>query len=208
VRRTLARSGLEPAPRRDGQTWREFLNAQAGGMLACDFFCVDTILLRRVYVLFFIELASRRVHVAGVIRNPNGAWVTQQARNLAMRGVLEPFSLLIRDRDSKFVGAFDTVLASEGIRTILTPLRTPIANAYAERFVRTIRCECLDWILIRNERHLAHVVHDYVPHYNRERPHRGLGLKPPDTRPRLIAGPVKRLDRLRGLIHHHERAAA
>ena len=208
VRRTLARSGLEPAPRRDGPTWREFLRAQAGGVLACDFFCVDTILLRRVYVLFFIEVATRRVHLAGVTRNPNGSWVTQQARNLAMSGQLERFSLLIRDRDSKFTDAFDTVFASEGIRTILTPVRTPVANAYAERFVRTIRRECLDWILIRNEHHLAHVVREYLEHYNRERPHRALGLRPPDPPPQLAAGPIQRLDRLGGLIHHYERTAA
>jgi transposase InsO family protein len=208
VRRTLARSGFTPAPRRDGPTWREFLHAQVGGVLACDFFCVDTILLRRVYVLFFIELTTRRIHVAGVTRSPHGAWVTQQARNLAISGVLEPFSLLIRDRDAKFTGAFDNVLASEGIRTILTPVRTPIANAYAERFVRTIRHECLDWTLIRSEHHLAHVIHEYVAHYNRERPHRGLGLKPPDPPSQLVAGPIERRDRLGGLIHHYERTAA
>jgi transposase len=114
VRRTLARGGLASAPRRDGPSWREFLRAQAVGVLACDFFCVDTILLRRVYVLFFIEVATRRVHLAGVTRNPNGSWVTQQARNLAMSGQLTRFSLLIRDRDAKFTDAFDTVFASEG----------------------------------------------------------------------------------------------
>jgi putative transposase len=208
VRRTLARSGLEPAPRRDGPTWREFLRAQTDGVLACDFFCVDTILLRRVYVLFFIELSTRRVHLAGVTRNPNGAWVTQQARNLATDDLLERFSLLIRDRDSKFTNAFDTVFASEGIRTILIPVRTPVANAFAERFVRTIRCECLDWILIRNERHLAHVVREYLAHYNRERPHRGLGLQPPDPPLQVGEGPIQRLDRLGGLVHHYERTAA
>jgi transposase InsO family protein len=208
VRRTLARSGLEPAPRRDGPTWREFIRAQASGVLACDFFCVDTILLRRVYVLFFIEIATRRVHLAGVTSNPNGSWVTQQARNLAMSGQLTGFSLLIRDRDSKFTAPFDAVFASEGIRTILTPVRTPVANAYAERFVRTIRRECLDWILIRNERHLAHLVREYLEHYNRERPHRGLRLRPPDPPPQLGTGPIQRLDRLGGLIHHYERTAA
>jgi putative transposase len=208
VRRTLARSGLTPAPRRDGPTWREFLHAQAGGVLACDFFCVDTVLLRRVYVLFFIELTTRRIHVAGVTRSPHGAWVTTAGAEPAISGVIEPFSLLIRDRDAKFTGAFDTVLASEGIRTILTPVRTPVANAYAERFVRTIRYECLDWILIRSEHHLAHVIHEYVARYNRERPHRALGLKPPDSPPQFVAGPIERRDRLGGLIHHYERTAA
>jgi transposase InsO family protein len=210
VRRTLARVGLRPAPRRCGPTWREFLRAQAGGMLACDFFCVDTIRLPRVYVLFFIELSTRRVHLAGVNRSPNGSWVAQQARNLAMSGQLERFTALIRDRDSKFTDAFDSVFASEGIRTILTPVRTPVANAYAERFVRTIRRECLDWILIRNERHLARIVAEYLEHYNRERPHRALGLRPPDLPPpqEVGASPIQRRDRLGGLIHHYERTAA
>ncbi len=148
------------------------------------------------------------MHVAGVTRNPHGAWVTQQARNLAIGGVLEPFALLVRDRDSKFTRAFDTVFASEGIRTILTPIRTPVANAYAERFVRTIRRECLDWILIQNEHHLTRVVSEYLDHYNQERPHRGLGLKPPDPPPRLADGAIERHDRFGGLIHHYERTAA
>jgi transposase InsO family protein len=208
VRRTLARVGLRPAPRRDGPSWREFLRAQAGGVLAYDFFCVDTIRLRRVYVLFFIELSTRRVHLAGATRNPNGSCVAQQARNLAISGRLARFSLLIRDRDSNFTDAFDTVFASEGIRTIQTPVRTPVANAYAERFVRTIRRECLDWILILSERHLAHVVREYLAHYNRERPHRALELQAPDPRQHLGADPIQRLDRLGGLIHHYERTAA
>ena len=157
---------------------------------------------------FFIELNTRRVHLAGVTRSPHGAWVTQQARNLAISGVLEPFSLLVRDRDSKFTRAFDTVFASEEIRTILTPIRTPVANAYAERFVRTIRRECLDWILIRNEHHLTRVVGEYLAHYNHERPHRGLDLEPPDPPPRLTFGTIERRDRLGGLIHHYERTAA
>ncbi len=128
VRRVLLRAGMTPAPRRGGPTWREFLDAQADGILACDFFCVDTILLRRVYVLFFIEIQTRRVHLAGVTRSPNGAWVTQQARNLAIGGVLERCSFLIRDRDTKFTRAFDTVCQSEGMRVIRTPLRTPVAT--------------------------------------------------------------------------------
>ncbi len=204
VRRVLLRAGMTPAPRRDGPTWREFLHAQADGILACDFSCVDTILLRRVYVLFFIEISTRRVHLAGVTRSPHGSWVAQQARNLAIGGMLERFSFLIRDRDTKFSRAFDTVCQSEGMRVI----RTPVANAYAERFVRTIRRECLDWILIRSQRHLAHVASEYVEHYNTERPHRGLGLLPPDPPPRPVAGPIERHDRLGGLIHHYERNAA
>jgi putative transposase len=149
VRRVLLCAGLKPAPRRDGPTWREFLHAQAAGILACDFLYVDTILLRRIYVLFFIEIDTRRVHLAGISQHPSGRWVAQQARNLALDATLAPFRFLIRDRDSKFTPAFDTVFASEGIRIIQTPIRTPVANAYAERFVRTIRAECLDWLLIK-----------------------------------------------------------
>jgi putative transposase len=141
-----------------------------------------------VYVLFVIEIATRRVHLAGIARNLNGSWVTQQARNLAISGQLQQHSYLIRDRDSKFADRFDAVFASEGIRTIQTPVRTPVANAYAERFVRTIRRECLDWTLIRNERHLAHVVGEYLEHYSREHPHRALGLRPPDPPTQLGAG--------------------
>ena len=199
---------MNPAPRRDGPTWRQFLRAQADGMLACDFFCVDTIMLRRVYVLFFIEVATRRVHVAGVTRSPHGSWVAQQARNLALAGLLDRFSFLIRDRDSKYTSAFGTVFATEAIRVILTPVRAPTANAYAERFVGTIRRECLDWILIRNEHHLTRVVRDYLEHYNAERPHRGLALQPPDPPPRLVTGRIERRDRLGGLLRHYQRAAA
>jgi putative transposase len=154
VRRILVASRLGPAPRRSGPSWREFLRQQAASMLACDFFTVETISLRRFYVLFFIELESRRVHVAGCPTNPTGAWVTQQARNLSFSGVFERVRFLIHDRDSKFAAAFDEVFRSEGIKVIHTPIRAPQANAYAERFVRTIRAECLDWLLIIGRRHL------------------------------------------------------
>ena len=188
VRRVLIQAGLGPAPRRDGPTWRQFLHQQAAGIIACDFFCVETILLRRIYVLFFIELGTRRVHLAGLTARPTGAWVAQQARNLAMSGVLEPVRFLIRDRDSKYTAAFDTVFTSEGIRVIRTPIRTPVANAYAERFVRTIRNECLDWLLILNQRHLERVLPTYLEHYNHERPHRALDLTPPTPAPRPAIG--------------------
>ena len=117
-------------------------------MLACDFFTVETISLRRFYVLFFIELESRRVHFAGCTANPTGSWVTQPARNLSFAGLLERMRFLIHDRDSKFTASFDEVFGSEGIRVIHTPIRAPQANAYAERFVRTVRTECLDHLLI------------------------------------------------------------
>jgi hypothetical protein len=141
-------------------------------MLACDFFTVETISLRRFYVLFFIELESRRVHLAGCTTNPSGAWVTQQARNLSFTGIFERIRFLILDRDSKFSDTFDEVFRSEGITVIETPIRAPQANAYAERFVRTVRAECLDWLLILGRRHLESVLRIYIAHYNRERPHR------------------------------------
>jgi len=124
--------------------------------------------------LFFIELGSRRVHLAGCTTNPSGAWVTQQARNLSIAGLLERTRFLIHDHDSKFAAAFDEVFRSEGIKVIDTPIRAPQANAYDERFVHTVRAECLDWVLIIGRRHLETVLRIYTAHYNRERPHRGL----------------------------------
>jgi putative transposase len=211
VRRLLLAAGLEPAPRRAGPSWRDFLRQQAASMLACDFFTVETISLRRFYVLFFIELGSRRVHLAGCTTNPSGAWVAQQARNLSFTGLFERMRFLIHDRDSKFTAAFDEVFRSEGIKVIHTPIRAPQANAYAERFVRSIRAECLDWLLILGRRHLERVLRVYTAHYNRERPHRGLALLPPE--PANAAGPptagkIERRDRLGGLIHEYYRAAA
>jgi hypothetical protein len=185
-------------------------------VLAVDFFTVETITLRRLYVLFFIELGSRRVHLAGATATPNGPWMVQQARNLAwtLSERATPLRFLIRDRDSKFTRAFDQVFNSEGIRVIRTPVRAPRANAYAERCVGTIRRESLDWILIRSRRHLEHVLGVYIDHYNSHRPHRGLELRPPRPgRPALhlmtSAHPlaVRRRDRLGGLIHEYARAA-
>jgi putative transposase len=180
-------------------------------MLACDFFTVETLSLRRFYVLFFIELESRRVHLAGCTTSPTGGWVTQQARNLSFTGLFDRMRFLIHDRDSKFAPAFDEVFRSEGITVIHTPIRAPQANAYAERFVRTVRVECLDWLLIIGRRHLESVLRIYTAHYNRERPHRALELQPPEPatvilRPHI--GAIERRDRLGGLIHEYYRAAA
>jgi putative transposase len=211
VRRLLLAAGLPPAPRRSGPSWRDFLRQQAASMLACDFFTVETIALRRYYVLFFIELGSRRVHLAGCTTNPTGAWVTQQARSLSFTGLFDRMHFLIHDRDSKFSAAFDDVFRSEGLNVIHTPIRAPQANAYAERFVRTIRGECLDWLLILGRRHLEHVLRVYTAHYNRERPHRGLALLPPDAANAaspLTTGETKRRDQLGGLIHEYYRTAA
>jgi transposase InsO family protein len=211
VRRLLLANGLGPAPRRSGPSWRQFLRQQAATMLACDFFTVETISLRRFYVLFFIELDSRRVHLAGCTTNPTGAWVTQQARNLSFTGLLDRMRFLVHDRDSKFTAAFDQVFRSEGINVIQTPIRAPQANAYAERFVRTIRAECLDWLLILGRRHLERVLRAYTAHYNRERPHRALTLHPPDRTTairRRNVGTIARRDLLGGLIHEYHQTAA
>jgi putative transposase len=199
-----------PAPRRDGPSWKEFLSEQAAGIVACDFFCVETVRLKTLYVLFFIELSTRRVHLAGVTANPNLAWVTQQARNLAIDDRLNEARFLIRDRDAKYSGPFDEVFRSEGVRVIRTPIRAPMANAFAERFVRTARRECLDHILVLGERHLERVLRDYVRHYNKERPHRGLSLETPEPKPDTGrgGGEIVRVARLGGLINEYRRIAA
>ena len=212
IRTLLRRAGLGPAPRRGGPTWSEFLRAQARGILAFDFFTVETLMLRTLYVLFAIEVGSRRVHILGITRNPDSAWVTQQARNLVVGERLQGVGFLIRDRDSKFSGPFDEVFRTEGVKIIKTPIRAPRANAFAERWVRTIRTECLDWILVLGRRHLERVLQAYAAHYNDARPHRGLELKTPEPRPDPIppharGARVRRHDVLGGLIHEYELAA-
>ena len=146
IRTTLRRHRLDPAPRPASTTWRAFLRQQAAGILACDFFTVDTIWLRRLYVLFFIELDTRRVHLAGVTATPTGGWVIQQARNvlLALEEQGRHVRFLLRDRDAKFCRSFDDVFRAEGAEIVLTPVQVPTANAYAERWVGTVRAECLD----------------------------------------------------------------
>lgn len=211
VRAILRRHGLGPAPRRLSPTWTEFLRAQARGIIATDFFTVETIRLKTLHVLFFIELSTRRVHLAGVTAHPDSAWVTQQARNLFIEG-LGAKRFLIRDHDAKFTASFDEVFASEGAEVIRTPIRAPKANAYAERWVRTIRVECLDWILVLGRRHLEQVLRSYLCHYNRGRPHRGLRCGVPDgPAPPLRPAPpcqVRRRDVLGGLIHEYHGVAA
>jgi transposase InsO family protein len=215
--RTLLRiARLGPAPRRGGPTWAEFLRAQAHGIIACDFVSVETAWLRTVYVLVFIELGSRRIHVSPSTAHPDSAWVTQQARNLAMAldGRSSPVRFLIRDRDAKFCGPFDTVLRAEGMRVIRTPIRAPNANAHAERVIETIRTECLDWTLIQGRRHLDRTLRIYAEHYNRGRPHGALGLASPLAEASITVPvpvsprDVRRLDLLGGLTHEYYRAAA
>lgn len=175
VRRILRRHGLAPAPapRRGGPTWAQFLRAQAGGLLAVDFFTLETVGLTRVYVLFVVEVPRRAVHLVGITAHPTGAWVAQQARNLLMdlaeQG--QRFRYLVRDRDAKFTAAFDAVFAASGVEVVKIPSWAPQANAYAERWVRTVRSECLDWTLVRNVRQLARVLAEHLRHYNTVRPH-------------------------------------
>ncbi len=192
VKKILREAGLGPAGSRVGLSWRAFLQAQAQSMLAVDFFTVETMSLQRLHVLFFIELGSRRVHLAGCTANPTGPWVTQHARQFAwtLQERSGSFRFLIRDRDSKFTRDFDAVFASEGIEIIKTPVRAPKANATAERFVRTVRAECLDWLLIVNQRHLERVLRVFAGHYNSHRPHRSLNLRPPDPASREAAWPA------------------
>jgi putative transposase len=208
--RTLLRTArLGPAPRRTGPTWTQFLRAQAQGVIACDFFTVETAWLPTLYVLLFIELGSRRIHLSASTMHPDAAWVTQQARNLTLE--LDDRStairFLIRDRDTKFVAPFDEVFRSEGAKVIPTPIRAPNANAYAERVIETVRAECTDWTLILGRRHLDRTLRTYAEHYNRGRPHRALALATPvakDEAPMAVSPrDVRRQDLLGGLIHEY-----
>lgn len=217
IRSVLLRNNLGPTPRRSSLTWRKFLKAQAAGVVACDFFTVATVRLKTLYALFFIELGTRRVRLGGVTTNPDRAWMVQQAREYSMgTEVTAPPRFLIHDRDSKFSRPFDEVFAVDGVKVILTPVRAPNANAHAERWVRTVREECLDWMLIFGRRHLVRILGIYIEHYNRERPHRSRGLCTPlgpgecNDRPEAKASSVCRRDRLGGLLHEYflEDAAA
>jgi hypothetical protein len=204
-----------PAPRRSGPSWTAFLRAQAAGTPACDFFTVETVGLTRLHVLFVVELDRRRVHLAGITAHPNRAWVVQAARNLLMDldDCAHRLRFLIRDRDAEFTAAFDAVFAAAGIQTVKIPPRAPTANAYAERWVRTVRTECLDRTLICNGRHLRHVLTRYLEHYNTGRPHRGIDLDLPVPPPLAtvtmlpLVGSVERVDVLGGLMHEYRRAA-
>jgi putative transposase len=211
VWKILKAAGIDPAPRRSGPTWRQFLAAQAHAILAVDFAHVDTVFLRRLYSLIVIEHGRRRVHLVGITAHPTSAWVTQQARNLLLTlgDRAAQFRFLIRDRDSKFTAAFDAVFAGADISIIRTPVRAPRANAIAERFIGTLRRECLDHLLITGPRHLGVVVREVVEHYNAHRPHRSLQQQPPASPPppRPAAVRPPRRDRLGGLIHEYVHVA-
>jgi putative transposase len=217
IRRILKRLRIPPAPQRNRTTWRQFLRTQAATMLACDFFTVGrAVTLRRVCVFFVIEVSTRHVHVLGVTTHPDGAWTVQQARNLLMDPGerVTRFRFLVRDRASQFTDAFDAVLAAAGIEVVKIPPRSPQANAYSERWVRTVRAEVTDRMLIAGPWHLRTIPDEYVAHYNHHRPHRARNLQPPDrdgsiTLPAfdLAAARARRRKVLGGLIHEYERAA-
>lgn len=212
----LKRHRIEPSPRRSGPAWSEFLAAQAKGLLACDFFTVEAVLLRRLYLLIFIHDDRRLVKIAGITAKPVAGWVTQQARNLCMNLADHPNAtkFLIPDRDTKFTASFDAVFAAEAIRILKTPIRAPRANAVCERVIGTLRRECLDRKLILGWRHLEAVLSDYIEHHNSHRPHRSLGQRPPsapDAIPPLLGDvdlrKLQRNDRLGGLIREYRMAA-
>ena len=213
VWRILTAAGLDPAPRRTGPSWREFLTAQADGILACDLFHLETVTLTRLYGFFVVEHATRRVRILGVTAHPTGEWLAQLARNLLMdlEDAGQSFRFLLRDHDHKFSRVFDTVFTSAGVQIVLTPIRAPRANAIAERFVGSLRRELLDRILIINQRHAAAALADYERHFNEHRPHRALRqaapLRPlPDLHPRHDFR-VCRRDRLAGLLHEYTQVA-
>ena len=217
VRNVLARAGVPPAPERAASSWRSFLRQHGNTILACDLFTVDTVWLRRLYVLFFVSIGTRRVEYVACTSKPDTSWMSQQARNLLMdlddRSQRPRF--LIHDRDTKFSRGFGSIFQSDGIEIVRTPIQAPNANAYAERWVGSVRRECLDRLLIFGRRQLEHVLRVYVRHFNKQRPHRALDLRPPDrgggTDPPPKATPytlqVRRRDLLGGLLHEYEAAA-
>jgi putative transposase len=213
VRALLKRHGLPPAPerRRRGSTWRAFVSRHRDQLLACDFFTVEILFLKTIHVLFVVELGTRRVHLAGCTAHPTAAWVTQQARQLGWQ--LQDGEIaaryLIHDRDGKFAPGFDVVFRSEGVEAVHTPYRTPRAKAVAERWVGSVPRECLDHLLIVSEAHPRHVLMTYVAFYNEARPHQGLGQRTP-VRPAMGSGqgPIRRRDRVGGLLREYYQEAA
>lgn len=214
VWRILKLHGIDPAPNRSDVTWTQFLRSQAA--VACDFATVDTAFLRRYYLLFFIDITTREVFYAGITANPTGPWTAQAARNLFPRhgDRLDQTRALVRDRGSQFVDSFDEIFRTEGLKILRTPVRTPVANTFAERWIGTLRRELLDRTIIWNQRQLERLVADYIAHYNEHRPHRSLDQQPPRPatpgQPAPDAGPslrVVRTTRCDGLINEYRNAA-
>jgi transposase InsO family protein len=211
VWRILKDHGIDPAQRRTNVTWTQFLRSQAA--IACDFATVDSVTLRRFYLLFFIDIPTRTVYLGGITEHPTGAWTTQAARNLFLRhrNKLVDARALVRDRGSQFTGTFDDVFRTEGLKILKTPVHTPVANAFAERWIATLRRELLDRTLIWNQRQLERLVVDYIDHYNTHRPHRSLNQRPPlePEPPRADPPnqPFVRSTRCQGLINEYKTAA-
>ena len=210
VWKILRDSGREPIPNRTGPSWSEFIASQAQALVATDFFCVDTVTLRRFHVLFFIELDTRRVHLAGITTNPTGTWTTQAARNLTM-SYDKAIRFVIRDGAGQYTRSFDEVFAAISGTVITIPPGAPQANAFAERWVRTVRHELLDRTLIWNQRQLRRLLEDFVSHYNTSRPHRSLHQRAPndETDEAVIesATPIRRTTTCAGLINEYRTAA-
>jgi putative transposase len=214
VWRILKQHGIDPDPQRSEVTWTQFLRSLAA--VACDFATIDTVLLRRNYLLFFIDVTTREVYFAGVTANPTGRGTTQAARNLFLRHAdqLTGARALVRDRGSQFIDTFDEIFRTEGLKILKTPVRTPVANTFAERWIGTLRRELLDRTIIWNQHQLERLVIDYIDRYNIHRPHRSLGQRPlrpamPDE-PTSIAPPpprVARTSRCDGLINEYRKAA-
>jgi putative transposase len=217
VWKILHAAGIDPAPRRSGQTWRQFLHAQAAGILAVDFPHVDTVLLNRLYVLVFIEHGTRRMHLGGVTAHPTGEWTVQQARNLALTfgKRSEDIRFLIHDRGSNFTTSFDAVFRAAGTRILRTAVQAPRMNAMCERLVGTLRRELLDRVLILGEEHLRAILTRYQAHYNTARPHQGIAQRVPDaerdiypaTAINVDARQIRRKPVLNGLINEYVHAA-
>ena len=209
IRNVLNRHGIVPAPIRAGSIgWRHLMNHYKSQLMACDFLTVETLFLKTLYVFFFIEIGTRRVHIAGITEHPNGHWVAQQARNFGwfLQEHDNDYVCLIRDNDSKYTDSFDTVFESEGINIIRTPFKAPNANSFAERWVKTLRVECLDNLLVVNESHLLRVLTEYVDYYNSRRPHQSLNQQSPVPSPTPEpSGLIHRRKILGGIINDYYR---
>jgi putative transposase len=208
----LRGAGIDPTSDRTGPSWSQFIRSQSKAIITTDFACVDTALLHRFHVLFVIEINTRRVHLAGITTNPTGPWTTQAARNFMMRlGEHHPFRFLIRDGAGQFTRSFDTVLASAEITAVRTPPRSPQANAYAERWIRTLRHELLDQTIIWNQRQLEQLLREYIEHYNSNRPHQGLHQRAPNDNENVTpispGKPIQRHTTCAGLINQYRTAA-